>query len=56
VGQLYLTNVDFLKNGIPASAIAALVAATVGFLLMRLIGCVSSLSDEETEANSAHRL
>jgi hypothetical protein len=25
VGQLYLTNVDFLKNGVPASAIATLV-------------------------------
>jgi phosphate transporter len=25
VGQLYLSNVDFLKNGIPASVIAALV-------------------------------
>jgi hypothetical protein len=25
MGQLYLTNVDFLKNGIPASVIAALV-------------------------------
>lgn len=25
MGQLYLTNVDFLKNGVPASVIAALV-------------------------------
>ena len=25
MGQLYLTNVDFLKNGVPASIIAALV-------------------------------
>jgi hypothetical protein len=26
MGQLYLTNVDFLKNGVPASVIAALVS------------------------------
>ena len=26
MGQLYLTNVDFLKNGVPASIIAALVS------------------------------
>ena len=26
MGQLYLTNVDFLKTGVPASVIAALVA------------------------------
>jgi hypothetical protein len=25
MGQLYLTNIDFLKNGVPASVIAALV-------------------------------
>jgi len=38
LGQLYLTNVDFLKNGIPASIIATIVVATVGFLLMKAIG------------------
>lgn len=38
MGQLYLSNVDFLKNGVPASIIAALVVATVGFLLMKAIG------------------
>ncbi|KAF9456448.1 SPX domain-containing protein [Collybia nuda] len=38
LGELYLTNVDFLKNGVPASIIATLVIATVGFVLMRLIG------------------
>jgi phosphate transporter len=27
VGQLYLTNVDFLKNGVPASVIATMVRA-----------------------------
>lgn len=37
-GTLYLTNVDFLKNGVPASVMAAFVVATVGFLLSRLIG------------------
>jgi hypothetical protein len=26
MGQLYLTNIDFLKNGVPASVIAALVS------------------------------
>jgi beta-N-acetylglucosaminidase len=26
VGELYLTNVDFLKNGVPASVIATLVS------------------------------
>ncbi len=58
MGQLYLSNVDFLKNGVPASIIAAMVSqevhdfplrfadlryqvvATVGYLLMRAIGCV----------------
>ncbi|EJD49604.1 Sodium/sulfate symporter [Auricularia subglabra TFB-10046 SS5] len=38
MGQLYLTNVDFLKNGVPASVIAAFVVATVGFALSKLIG------------------
>ncbi|KAJ7053590.1 SPX domain-containing protein [Mycena amicta] len=40
LGQLYLTNVDFLKNGVPASVIATLVVATIGFLLMKAIGYV----------------
>lgn len=38
LGQLYLSNVDFLKNGVPASIIATFVVSTVGFLLMKLIG------------------
>ncbi|KIJ62970.1 hypothetical protein HYDPIDRAFT_182597 [Hydnomerulius pinastri MD-312] len=38
LGQLYLTNIDFLKNGVPASVIATLVVATVGFVLMTAIG------------------
>ncbi|KAH7929221.1 Sodium/sulfate symporter [Leucogyrophana mollusca] len=38
LGQLYLSNIDFLKNGVPASMIATLVVATVGFLLMTAIG------------------
>ena len=54
MGQLYLTNVDFLKNGVPASIVAATViiicqygnahlrieqvVATLGFALMRAIG------------------
>lgn len=40
MGQLYLSNVDFLKNGVPASFIAMMVVATVGFLLMEAIGYV----------------
>jgi len=38
MGQLYLSNVDFLKNGVPASVIAMMVVATVGVLLMQAIG------------------
>ncbi|KAG0705781.1 SPX domain-containing protein [Suillus ampliporus] len=38
LGRLYLTNIDFLKNGVPASIIATLVVATVGFVLMTAIG------------------
>jgi len=38
MGQLYLTNVDFLKNGVPASIIAALVVASLGYALMKLVG------------------
>ncbi|KAJ7028274.1 SPX domain-containing protein [Mycena alexandri] len=38
LGVLYLSNVDFLKNGVPASIIATLVVATIGFLLMKAIG------------------
>ncbi|KAI0319073.1 SPX domain-containing protein [Amylostereum chailletii] len=38
MGQLYLSNVDFLKNGVPASAIATLVVATLGYVLMKLVG------------------
>ncbi|KAJ7107067.1 SPX domain-containing protein [Mycena epipterygia] len=38
LGVLYLSNVDFLKNGVPASVIATLVVATVGYLLMCAIG------------------
>ncbi|OAX41904.1 Sodium/sulfate symporter [Rhizopogon vinicolor AM-OR11-026] len=38
LGRLYLSNVDFLKNGVPASIIATLVVATVGFVLMTAIG------------------
>ncbi|KAJ7680049.1 SPX domain-containing protein [Mycena rosella] len=40
MGVLYLSNVDFLKNGVPASIIATLVVSTVGFLLMKAIGYV----------------
>ncbi|TDL25556.1 SPX-domain-containing protein [Rickenella mellea] len=38
MGTLYLSNIDFLKNGVPASIIATLVVATVGFGLMQAIG------------------
>lgn len=29
MGQLYLTNIDFLKNGVPASIIATIVSACI---------------------------
>ncbi|PIL28109.1 transporter [Ganoderma sinense ZZ0214-1] len=38
MGQLYLSNVDFLKNGVPASIIATMVVSTIGYLLMKAIG------------------
>jgi len=38
VGKRYLTNIDFLKNGVPASIIAAIVVATIGYLMMRVVG------------------
>jgi len=38
LGELYLSNVDFLKNGVPASIVATLVVSTIGFVLMKLIG------------------
>lgn len=44
MGQLYLSNIDFLKNGVPASLIAMMVVATVGFLLMEAIGYVMGLA------------
>lgn len=42
MGQLYLSNIDFLKNGVPASIIATAVVATVGYSIMLIIKCVSS--------------
>jgi len=38
LGELYLSNMDFLKNGVPASMIATLVVSTLGFVLMKVIG------------------
>ncbi|KIP11029.1 hypothetical protein PHLGIDRAFT_114938 [Phlebiopsis gigantea 11061_1 CR5-6] len=37
MGQLYLTNIDFLKNGVPASIIATMVVSTIGYLLMKVM-------------------
>ncbi|TEB31586.1 SPX-domain-containing protein [Coprinellus micaceus] len=42
LGNLYLTNMDFLKNGVPASIIATLVVSTVGYALMRVVGHVAA--------------
>ncbi|CCM02295.1 uncharacterized protein FIBRA_04383 [Fibroporia radiculosa] len=53
MGQLYLSNVDFLKNGVPASVIAMLVVATLGFLLMQAIGFVTMLSPSSYRSNSS---
>jgi len=38
VGNLYLGTEDFMKNGVPASIIAAIVVATVGYSLMYITG------------------
>ncbi|PPQ69298.1 hypothetical protein CVT26_001616 [Gymnopilus dilepis] len=38
LGELYLTNMDFLKNGVPASVIATLVVSSLGFALMKVVG------------------
>ncbi|KAJ3572882.1 hypothetical protein NP233_g2793 [Leucocoprinus birnbaumii] len=38
LGELYLSNIDFLKNGVPASIIATAVVSTVGYMLMKIIG------------------
>ncbi|KDQ19282.1 hypothetical protein BOTBODRAFT_434350 [Botryobasidium botryosum FD-172 SS1] len=38
MGQRYLSNMDFLKNGVPASIIATVVVSTVGYGLMKMIG------------------
>jgi len=38
MGVLYLSNIDFLKNGVPSSIIATAVVGTVGFGLMLAIG------------------
>ena len=66
LGQLYLSNVDFLKNGVPASIVATFVSAlsgsrgafpesdgtlqvvaTIGYLLMKVIGQVTALHSPE---------
>lgn len=42
MGRLYLTNVDFLKNGVPASIMAAFVRRTLrrmGLKLIHASGC-----------------
>ncbi|CUA70486.1 putative transporter C3B8,04c [Schizosaccharomyces pombe 972h-] [Rhizoctonia solani] len=37
MGKVYLSNMDFLKNGVPASVVATMVVATVGYTLMRVV-------------------
>ncbi|KAJ1307545.1 hypothetical protein OPQ81_001642 [Rhizoctonia solani] len=37
MGKMYLSNMDFLKNGVPASIVATMVVATVGYTLMRVV-------------------
>ena len=37
LGQLYLSNVDFLKNGVPASIVATFVSGPYGSLHPSLI-------------------
>lgn len=38
LGELYLSNIDFLKNGVPASIIATAVSTPEG-LPGRVLGC-----------------
>ncbi|TIB30533.1 hypothetical protein E3P86_03486 [Wallemia ichthyophaga] len=38
MGERYLTTNDFLKNGLPATVLAAAVVDTIGYLIMRLMG------------------
>ncbi|KAG6917852.1 hypothetical protein DXG01_000757 [Tephrocybe rancida] len=38
LGELYLSNIDFLKNGVPASIVATIVVSTIGYLLMLAVG------------------
>lgn len=38
MGQRYLDPKDFFKNGIPASIIATIVIATLGYVIMRTMG------------------
>ncbi|KAL5526693.1 PHO91 [Sanghuangporus sanghuang] len=47
LGHLYLSNIDFLKNGVPASIISALVVATIGYGLMLAIGILRPVDDPE---------
>ncbi|ELU40344.1 phosphate permease [Rhizoctonia solani AG-1 IA] len=37
MGKVYLSNTDFLKNGVPASVVATMIVATVGYTLMRVV-------------------
>ncbi len=44
LGELYLSNVDFLKNGVPASIIATLVSLlfiNISTLYDAFVGCVN---------------
>ncbi|KAG6820158.1 hypothetical protein H0H93_004595 [Arthromyces matolae] len=38
LGELYLSNIDFLKNGVPASIVATIIVSTVGYVLMLAVG------------------
>ncbi|KAG8804318.1 low-affinity phosphate transporter [Serendipita sp. 399] len=54
MGELYLTNVDFLKNGVPASIIATVVVATLGFVLMKAIGHKDSMGAKSRDVGLLH--
>lgn len=38
LGQAYLSTKDFLRNGIPSSVFTMLCVATIGYVLMTILG------------------
>lgn len=55
MGQLYLSNIDFLKNGVPASVIATLVSVDRCWK-RRSLTLYSGCGDAGIRAHEAHRV